>query len=219
MAPGPSGWTVEPLALAGVQSSRHAAAFLVRRIELLPPDVIALLSAAAVLGKEFDPGSAAGLAGQSPSQAIAALDEARRRHVIWAIGRDSRCAFTHDKLRQTLLDRLGEDDRKALHRRAAQYIERKDASRVFELAYHFDAADENRQALPYALTAAARARAQHSLEVAEQQYRIARRGMQEADEATRFKVAEGLGDVLMLRGHYEQAAAEFEVALTLAQRP
>ncbi|MFO0967487.1 MAG: hypothetical protein U0793_18165 [Gemmataceae bacterium] len=27
-----SGWRVEPLALAGVQSSRHAAAFLVRRM-------------------------------------------------------------------------------------------------------------------------------------------------------------------------------------------
>src|SRR5207249_1116802 len=46
--------------------------------------------------------------------------------------------------------------------------------------------------------------------------RIARRGMQQADEATRFRVAEGLGDVLMLRGRYELAAAEFEVALTLA---
>src|SRR5262249_55400636 len=53
--------------------------------------------------------------------------------------------------------------------------------------------------------------------VAEQQYRIAQRGLGEADEATRYRIAEGLGDVLMLRGRYEQAAQEFEVALTLAQ--
>src|SRR5206468_12648492 len=34
----PTGWRVEPLALADVQSSRHAAAFLVRRVESLPKD-------------------------------------------------------------------------------------------------------------------------------------------------------------------------------------
>ena len=79
-----SGWKVEQLAMADVQSSRHAAAFLVRRMELLPSDVVTLLSAAAVLGKEFDLGFAATLAGQSPAQAIAALDEARRRHIVWA---------------------------------------------------------------------------------------------------------------------------------------
>ena len=33
---GPSGWQIEPLALANVQSSGHAAAFLARRVDLLP---------------------------------------------------------------------------------------------------------------------------------------------------------------------------------------
>jgi two-component system sensor kinase len=214
---GSVGWKVEPLALADVQSSRHAAAFLLRRIELLPPDLVSLLSAAAVLGKQFDPVFAATLAGHTPSQAIAALDEARRRHIIWVGSRDARCSFTHDKLRQTLLERLGAVQRGELHRRAALCLEKEDARRVFELAYHFDAAGQSEQALPHALAAAEQARAQHSLEVADQQYRIAQRGLREADEATRYRVAEGLGDVLMLRGQYEQAAREFEVALTLAQ--
>jgi PAS domain S-box-containing protein len=214
---GPAGWKVEPLALADVQSSRHAAAFLVRRIELLPADLVSLLSAAAVLGKEFEPVFAATLAGHTPSQAIAALDEARRRHIVWVGAQDTRCSFTHDKLRQTLLERLGPAQRSPLHRRAALYLEKNDARRVFELAYHFDAAGQSEQALPHALAAAEQARAQHSLEVADQQYRIAQRGLREADEATRYRVAEGLGDVLMLRGQYEQAAREFEVALTLAQ--
>jgi PAS domain S-box-containing protein len=211
-----AGWKIEPLALADVQSSRHAAAFLVHRIELLPPDVAALLSAAAVLGKEFDLGLAATLAGQSSSQAIVALDEARRRHMVWAGAQDTRCVFIHDKLRQTLLERLADDHRKELHRRAALELEEKDPRRIFELAYHFDAADESQRALPHALAAAEQARAQHSLGLAEQQYSIARRALDKADEATRYRVAEGLGNVLMLRGHYEQAAQEFQVALTLA---
>jgi PAS domain S-box-containing protein len=213
---GPSGWTIQALALADVQSSRHAAAFLVRRVELLPAEVITLLSAAAVLGKEFDLAIAATLAGQSPSEAVTALDEARRRHIVWAGAQDVRCSFIHDKLRQTLLERLGGGPRQELHRKAAQYLERKDPKRIFELAYHFDAAGDSQHALPYALAAAEQARAQHSLEVAEQQYRIARRGMRDQDEAVRYRIAEGIGDVLMLRGRYEQAAPEFQLALTLA---
>jgi PAS domain S-box-containing protein len=55
--------------------------------------------------------------------------------------------------------------------------------------------------------------------VAEQQYRIARRGAGAADTATRLRIAEGLGDVLMLRGRYEEAARELEAALELADQP
>jgi PAS domain S-box-containing protein len=212
----PAGWQVEPLALADVQSSRHAATFLARRIDRLPADVRALLSAGAVLGKEFDPDAAAALAGQTPLQADAALEEARRRHLVWASGPDAPCTFLHDKLRQTLLERLAPAALQDLHGRAAQYLEQRHPERVFDLAYHFDAAGASARALPYALAAAEQARARHALEIAEQQYRIARRGLREADRAGRFQVAEGLGDVLMLRGRYDDAAPEFETALALA---
>ncbi len=212
-----TGWRVEPLALADVQSSRHAAAFLGRRIELLPADVVKLLSAGAVLGKEFDLNFAATLARQTPAEAVAALDEARRRHIIWARHQDTRCNFIHDKLRHTLLERLRPAEREELHRRAALCLEQQDPLPVFELAYHFDAAGQSQRALPHALAAAEQARARHSLEVAEQQYRIAERGVQDADEATRYCVAEGLGDVFMLRGRYDDAAQQLEAARALAQ--
>jgi len=212
-----SGWRVDPLALADVQSSRHAAAFVVRRVEMLPPEVAELLSAGAVLGKEFDLEFAATLAHQTPARAIAALDEARRRHIIWARAQNTSCAFVHDKLRQTFLERLQAAQRRELHRRAAQYLEMRDRERLYDLAYHFDAASQSDLALPYALAAAEQARAQHSLEVAEQQYRIAGRGAAAIDTATRFQIAEGLGDVFMLRGRYDQAAGQLETALTLAE--
>ncbi len=212
-----AGWRVESLALADVQSSRHAAAFLVRRIESLPAEVVELLSAGAVLGKEFELDFAAQLAEQTPAQAIAAFDEARRRHIIWARRNDAHCAFIHDKLRQTLLARLRPNNRKQLHRRAALFLEAQAPTRVFELAYHFDAAGLHSQALPPALAAAEKARAQHALEIAEQQYNIARRGVSADDVATRFRIAERLGEVCMLRGRYDDATIEFEAALELAR--
>ena len=217
LVPEATGWRVEPLAMAEVQSSRHAAAFLARRIEFLPEPTVKLLSIGAVLGKEFDLFAAAKLAGQTSAQAITALDVARHRHIVWAKVKDCRCAFMHDKLRETLLARLPEREVRELHLRAALDIETEIPQRVFELAYHFDAAGESERALPFALAAAEQARTQHSLEIAEQQYRITERGATNADLAARYRIAEGLGDVLMLRGRYEEAARQTEAARELAE--
>ena len=213
----PTGWRVESLAMADVQSSRHAAAFLARRIELLPQTTITLLSVGAVLGKEFDLFTASKLAQQTPEQAIAALHEAQQRHIVWAKAADGRCVFIHDKLRQTLLDRLPEHERRELHLHAAVDLEAESPDRVFELAYHFDAGGVSQRALPYALAAAEFARSHHALEIAEEQYHIAQHGVTDTDEATRYRIAEGLGDVLMLRGRYQAAAQMFQAASLLAK--
>jgi two-component system sensor kinase len=69
--------------------------------------------------------------------------------------------------------------------------------------------------LPYALAAAEQARAQHSLEIAEEQYHIAERGSTD-DQAIRYRIAEGLGDVLMLRGRYDEAVQKTQLARELA---
>ncbi len=209
-----AGWAIVPAAMAGAQSSRHAAAFLARRIELLPPATIQLLSVGAVLGKEFDLFTAATLAQQSPAQAFAALDEARHRHIVWA-RQDNQCAFVHDKLRETLLNQMQESEIRDLHLRAALALETQAPHRVYDLAYHFDAAGERQRALPFALAAAEQARTQHSLEIAEEQYRIAERSAP-SDQTVRYRIAEGLGDVLMLRGRYAEAAQMTETARELA---
>ena len=61
---------------------------------------------------------------------------------------------------------------------------------------------------------ATRSRARHALEIAEQQYRIALRGAK--SELTSFRIVEGLGDILMLRGRYDLAGEQFESASRLA---
>jgi signal transduction histidine kinase/tetratricopeptide (TPR) repeat protein len=211
-----AGWQIDSAAIADVRSSRRAAAFLVRRVELLPAAVLDLLSTGAVLGREFDLDFAAALVGHSPAQALSAITEARGRHLIWTRHEGARCVFVHDKVREALLGRLPEDARRRLHRQAAVSLENEAGDRAFEIAYHYDAAGDPDRALPHALSAGDRARAQHALEIAEQQYRIAERGAGAAIPAIRLCIAEGLGDVLMLRGRYDEAAAQFERARELA---
>jgi len=211
------GWRVEPLAISDLQSSNSAALFLLRRIELLHRNTIELLSIGALLGKEFELGIASALTTQTPSEVIVALEESRQRNLVWLRPSGSHAVFVHDRIREALLARLSAEHRRELHSRAAAHLQIHAPDRVFELAYHFDAAETPVFALEYALAAAEQARAQHSLQVAEQQYRIANRGAQAADNSVKYRIAIGLGEVLMLRGQYADAAPLFEQAATLAE--
>ncbi len=123
--------------------------------------------------------------------------------------------FVHDKIRSAAIDRMDARKRQLLHRRAAEYLLEQAPESISELAYHFDAAGDSEASLPYALRAAEQARARHALEIAEQQYRIALRGAK--TDAVRFRVVEGLGDTLMLRGRYDAAGELFESAAEVAE--
>ena len=216
LVPHADGWRVESMKLSDLQSSDSATAFLLRRIELLHPTTIEVLCIGAVLGKEFELEIAAALMEKTPSQFMAALDEARQRHLVWLNTTSSHGVFVHDRIREALLERLPAAQRRRLHARAAAYLQEQSPDRVFDLAYHFDAAGEQERALPCALAAAEQARTQHSLQVAEQQYEIAERGAPAADHEVRYRIAEGHGEVKMLRGDYSGAASLLEQAARFA---
>ncbi|MCV7410632.1 AAA family ATPase [Mycobacterium florentinum] len=214
LAPGEGGWQFVPNS-GSWQASREAASFLTRRFALLSPQTRELLDAAAILGREFDLDLAATLAGQDYTQARYAMRPAVERHLVWA-STEGRFTFAHDKLRDSLLAQLDPLQLSALHMAAAEHIENRDASQTFEIAYHFDAASAPARAFDYAVQSAHSARAHHDFELAERLYRIAERGLPHADERTRYRVLEALGQVLMLRGRYPEAAERFEKARLLA---
>ena len=213
--PDAAGWQVEPSAMAAVGSSSRAGSFLARRIDLLPAETIELLSTGAILGKEFGLQMAVRLLDQPVERCLAALDEARQRQLVWVRPDGDHCVFIHDKIREAALQRMDVARRQSLHRLAAAYLLEQIPPNIAELAYHYDAAGDSEAALPFALQSAETARAQHALEVAEQQYRIALRGARDDDH--RFRIVEGLGDILMLRGRYDAAGELFEAAAAVAE--
>ncbi len=209
-------WRLDPLAIGSIHSSDRQATFLTRRLDLLSDQVLDYLTAGGVIGYQFDIQMAASLADLSPGDAIAAVDIARQRQLIWCRPDGVTCVFMHDRIREALLDRQTQEARRTLHLRAAHYFQQQDTIRASELAYHFDAAGASDLAFEYALESAEQARARHALEVAEQQYRIARRGSRRLSMEVQYRVAEGLGDVLMLRGKYDAAGQLFSEANELA---
>lgn len=210
-------WAIEPLAMANMQSSREAASLLARRVELLSEQTSRLLSVGAVAGKEFSLDIVANLTGLSSSEAIEALSQARERRLIWTRSDGGQFVFVHDQLRATFLKRLSESEQRHLHALSASYLEASQPTSWGEIAFHYDAAQMSHLALPFALKAAEAARERFSLEVAERQFRIARRGANKSSKAVQYEITEGLGDTLMLRGRYDEAAPLFGEAAELAE--
>ncbi len=212
LVPSRDGWQVNEVALGDLSASSDSGRLLARRIELLSKSLLDYLCCGAILGKSFRRAFADFLSQQSGEEILA---EAIRKNLVWIEPGDDFCHFTHDRIRSSLLDQLSEDRRKMLHLRAVQWLLKSPDPSAAKLAYHFDAGGDTESATKYALSAARVARRQCSLELAEQQYRIADHS-QIVSRRERFEIAEGLGEVLMLRGSYAEAGQWFERAAIIA---
>lgn len=209
------GWEVVEGALSDLRGSLEGAELLQRRLDRLPPDVVRPLAIGAVLGMQFDPDVVSQLSGEA-LKTLLAINEGKARQLVWSEGTGGRCSFAHEQIRAALRERLTPEERVQIHRQAAELIERRYPDRVFDLAHHFEEARQLDRALRYALSAAELARQQSALEVAERHYRIAARA-NPADSNVRLQIAEGLGDVLTLRGKFDEAEEQIRNARALAR--
>jgi predicted ATPase len=111
------------------------------RLGLLPAASVALLQAAAVVGREFSLRLAAEVAGVTPSALDEALADAKAAELLTST-QAGRWRFSHALVAETLAEELQGSQRTRLHRRAAEALERwrrEDPSAVSldELAYHW----------------------------------------------------------------------------------
>lgn len=112
-----------------------------QRIGALTGDARAVLRAAAAAGTDFDAELLADVLGLGIEQVLAALEPARRRHMITAErSLPHRFTFEHVLLRDAIYDDLELVERGALHARFAAVLERRaldgDPRRLGELARH-----------------------------------------------------------------------------------
>ncbi len=209
----PEGWRIGQGALEALAAPEQAARLLADRLLLVADPLRNVLVAGAVLGKTFTLEAVCALVDQS-TEVLPLLDEARARHFVWADAQGAAFTFTHQKLRDFLLQRLSPERVRDLHATAARFFAATNPPLIFDAAYHFDAADRSALARDFALQAAELARARSDLELAERNYRIALKGNENG--VSRFKIAEALGEVLTLRGSYDEAEKTYALAAELA---
>ena len=191
------------------------------RLEAHPRDV---LTAASVLGREFglpllEAVSGDGDVGASLS-ALMRLDllrEARR----WP---EPEYRFKHALIQEAAYRTLIVDERRALHRKAATWLEERYAGREDEvaglLAHHWLAASDEDKAVAYLTRAGDRARQEYALDEAIASYRellpiLGRRGEQDEIALVLFKLA--LAFHMSLR--FSEANEMYQRAFDLWQRP
>lgn len=156
-----------------------------RRLARLSEECRKVLETSSIIGREFELGLVALVAGRPDEDILERLDEAAVARVIGVLpGVPGRFRFAHTLIRDVLYEALPSARRIVLHRRAGEALESLPgevrASRVAELAHHF-----------YLSTPGG-------------SWRRTRRGVE---------YARGAGDDAMLRLAYEEAARLYEMAL------
>ncbi len=147
-----------------------------RKLGRLPREAGHLLEVVAVSGQALPLEEASRTAGHA-SLPIATITRMRNERLVRLVGPDERPLVDtyHDRVRETILGGLDEQSRKSIHKTLAEIIEadagaaseelqagleswrqagerdEKPIERVYDLAYHFDAAGEARKAWIYAI--------------------------------------------------------------------
>ena len=131
-----------------------------RRLSRLPEDVQAILTIAAVIGREFDLDLLHSVAGLDVDEAFEMLEAAVMAGLLVEL-RPGEYRFGHGLVHETLYGELTPGRRTRLHLRVAQAIEANVPShayaRVSHLAHHFAAAGANEAASRYVQLAAEQA--------------------------------------------------------------
>jgi predicted ATPase len=198
-----------------------------RRLAPLSADAVQVLSAAAVVGREFDLSLVEPACELPVERILDALSEAVALGVAEEPGAVEGYRFSHSLIGEVLYERLPIPVRLQLHRRVGEAIERVYGSgtgaHVAELARHFAevaAAGEAAKALAYARLAGERAMGMHAYEEAAAEYQRALQALRFADpdEAGRCELLLRLGAAQARAGDYQQAKESCLQAAEIARR-
>jgi tetratricopeptide (TPR) repeat protein len=194
---------------------------LERRLSHLSEDCRALLSQAAVLGREFPFEVLRDMAAVDEEAAIAALEEALRAQLVVEAGSGAVHAFTHALVRETLYGSLSAPRRQRLHAQAARALEQAGGeARVSTLAVHHrlaGPAGDPAKAIDFSLRAGEQARELFAWEEASAHWDggLAVMDRLGRDAAERARLLVALSELMAVVGDLGRQIAYLERALAL----
>lgn len=195
------------------------------RLRSLPPDAVDVLSAASILGQEFDVRAAARCVAVDAPTALVRLEPAVSSGLVNELGR-GRFAFVHLLVRTSIYDDLPAARRIAGHLAAASALEALGGEERHwsELAYHWGqvaVAGYVAEAVSSALCAAERSIAVAAHDAAVEYLRLAISHLGDAPEphpVDRIEVQLRLAEALNLAGHLDEAEPVFLESADLARQ-
>jgi class 3 adenylate cyclase len=201
-------------ALAAAAGVPHTVAQIIRqRVGLLAEHAQRLLAVAAVVGRSAPGGLLLALADRPEADALEALAVLMHARLLVEEAGEL-CVFAHDLIREVVLADLGGTQRRLLHRRVAQTLERTGSSPPEVLAYHFGRSDMPERALPFLERAGDRAAAVCAHAEAAEDYRELVDGLEQLGRTVEAALArEKLAASLRVVVRYGEALSTLEGAL------
>ena len=187
------------------------------RVDRLAPKDRALLQAASVIGRRFDPELLATVLNEGNIDhrlaSMQALD------VVHQSGKGAEFAFKHALVRDALYDSLLSDARMALHSKIAQEIERRSGNRLIEvaevLAYHYGQTDRANKAFTYLSMAGSKSLNVYSLDEAATYFTAA---LALLDKNTDCAVDGQVADFFVSYSSQLYMSAQFNVLIEVLER-
>ena len=188
------------------------------RVDRLAPKDRALLQAASVIGRRFDP-DIAGYRGQRRQYRSSPRIDAGATDVVHQSGKGTEFAFKHALVRDALYDSLLSDARMALHSKIAQEIERRSGNRLIEvaevLAYHYGQTDRANKAFTYLSMAGSKSLNVYSLDEAATYFTAA---LALLDKNTDCAVDGQVADFFVSYSSQLYMSAQFNVLIEVLER-
>jgi signal transduction histidine kinase/CheY-like chemotaxis protein/tetratricopeptide (TPR) repeat protein len=216
---GPNGWQVRELALATLDHSVPGRSDFAFKLEDLSPGTRRILTAAAILGKSCSLAEVGMLAQLPVADVQQAGELAVQKQLAWCDFSRQRLGFLQEDVRQRLLQDLSSCESQALHAQAAAMIEGIDPDRCYELADHYDLAQDPQAAVLHSLRAAKLSRRQYSSRLAIHFYQMALRHLPVEERAIRLESVEALAEIYLSIGEYDAAEHALGEALQVADSP
>ena len=198
-----------------------------RRLERLDDDGRKVLAAAAVLGRRFNYSILEEVVGIEADELLDEIEQAETLHLVEAESssslREARYHFSHELIRQTLLQGLSLPRRQRLHLRIAEVLEagsdgRKSASTLAHHLYEAGAAADAEKTARYLILAAGEAIETAAYEEALGRLDLAIDLVEEGEEERWAEIHRLRGLARRNLGDLEEAVDEFEGALEIYLR-
>ena len=219
-----AGVEAEEQALVSIGVPAGVADVILRRLGRVGPLTREALTAAAVIGREFDVGPAQVVLGESFDHVIEAMEEAIGCGLIVELeGQVDRFSFCHALVREAIYGRLSTSRRLRLHLRVGEALEAGagiSAPAPAEMAHHFFLARElggAERAVRYSKLAGDGAAAAAAYEEAVEHYRRALLALS-GDEAARCELLLALGRAQWQAGEAGARETYLEVAASARER-
>jgi tetratricopeptide (TPR) repeat protein len=184
-----------------------------RRISRLSPRAQAVLTTAAVIGREFEVDLAVEARAGTEGELLDVIDEGMRASVLQPTSSrgSDRFAFAHVLMAEVLTESVNPRRLRRMHEQVAQAMERLTPDAIAEIATHYDRGGVSEKAHEYAMLAAERARLVYAHQESADFLRIAERNATSSVEVAEVRVRRA--EVAESVGRYEEAEEMCDLAI------